>query len=161
MPIANVTVAYVNPPKPGQKVGNIKTNTGEYYRVWNDKLQLFQQNGQYTIEYTDESYNGKAYKMFSKMVGAVAVGSNGAAPTQVGASATGATNFTKSEEMFVMGLIGRCIQGTGGLPDEDTLYNWVLACRGAWRAMAAPVRLQAAPQAQPLQHNELNDEIPF
>ena len=31
-------IAYVNPPKPGKKMGSIKTADGEFYNVWPDKL---------------------------------------------------------------------------------------------------------------------------
>ncbi len=161
MPVANITVAYVNPPKGAAKTGSVKTDAGEYIRVWNDKLSLFAPNGKYTIEYTDENYNGKDYKMFKRMVGN---GGPALAPAKANGMATGSPSTTKSEEMAVMGLIGRTLQGSGGLPDEDTLYHWIVAIRGAWtRGFAAqlgPGPSGVLPSSR-IEPDDLNDEIPF
>lgn len=154
MAVANITVAFVNPPKAGQKKGSVKAEDGTYYGVWPDKLHQYVKGGHYTVEYDEQTgSDGRIWKTISRIV------SNGSG--QAPARATdkgGAPSFTRSEEMFVMGIIGRALQGTGGLPDEDTLTAYVVAARAAWqRGMTSPL----GQPATPLQHQELNDEIPF
>jgi hypothetical protein len=66
---ATVEIQYVNPPKPGKKMGSIKTKDGTYYNVWPDKLHLFQPGQTQMIEYQERS-NGSGGK-FLTAVGVV------------------------------------------------------------------------------------------
>jgi hypothetical protein len=165
MPVAEVTVKYINQPKPGKKMGSIKTTGDEYYNVWPDKLSLFQAGQNYTIEYDQ---NEQGFKSFKKMVG-------GSGAQQVGTTAVVTGNMAaaraqaphkgdaKAEEMFVMGFLNRAYQGSGGVPSETELVAGGTALRNAWQRIFAPVPVPARPSAanQTVVPDELNDEIPF
>lgn len=156
MAIANVTVAYVNQPKDGAKKGTIKTEDGQYYGVWADKLFQYAQGGKYTVEYEESTYQGKTYKTIKRIID----GAPGRVQPITAVAQGGGQ--TKAAEMFAMGMLNRSVQGLGveAIPDEDTIFNKLVALRAAWTsAWAAPLGPQAQPA--PLQRGELNDEIPF
>ena len=125
MPTATINVQYVNPPKPGKKLGNIKTVDGQFYGVDPTQLGQFSPGMAYTIEYDTHTFQGKEYKTFRRMDGALPLPAP--APTHSGRPAQ-----TQAVEMFTMGVIGRALQGSGTVPDRETLTNWVKACRWAF-----------------------------
>lgn len=124
MPSATISVQYVNPPKPGKKQGSIKTVDGQFFGVDPTQLGQFREGGTYTVEYDTHVYQGKEYKTFRRMDGAV--------PQQSAPIATGRPAHTQAVEMFTMGVIGRALQGVGTLPDREILTTWVKTCRWAW-----------------------------
>lgn len=123
MPTATINVQYVNPPKPGKKQGSIKTVDGQFYGVDPTQLGQFREGGTYTVEYDTHVYQGKEYKTFRRMDGVLPL----PAPVQTGRPA-----HTQAVEMFVMGVIGRAMQGVGTLPDREILTTWVRTLRRAW-----------------------------
>lgn len=150
MPVANIVVAYVNQPKPGAKKGSIKTESGEMFGVWPEKLGLFSQGGKYTIEFGVDSVNGKDYKTVKRVI-------EGAGVNQTAAN-LGRGGGTTAAEMFVMGLMNRAYQNTGAPPLEDTAYEQILGLRSAWeRAWATDLK----PKVEKPLSQELNDDIPF
>jgi hypothetical protein len=162
MPVANITVAFVNPPKtPGSKKGSIKGEDGVYYGVWADKLYQFQKGGRYSIEYdTETDSQNRQWNTVKRVI------TNGTGqsplPGQAAATRPGTTHGqpARAEEMFVMGLMNRSYQGTGIVPLEDVAYEQILGLRAAWnRAMNAPLGPTSRPQ--PIQPDEASDEIPF
>jgi len=48
---ATVTVAYVNDPKPGKKIGSIKDDQGHYWSVWPNMLKQFEPGETYELDY--------------------------------------------------------------------------------------------------------------
>lgn len=158
MPVATITVAFVNPPKGAAKSGSIKTEAGDYFRVWQDKLALFSQGWKGTIEYTDESWNGKDYRQFRRIV------DGATSPTRLEGRANGkATGNSpnsdqKSCEMFIMAIMGKAWEGTGKLPSAEEARQYIVDLRWAWEnAWKFPV-----PNVEPdVPQIELNDEIPF
>jgi hypothetical protein len=115
---ATVQVKFVNQPREGKKMGTIKCEDGTIIGVWPNKLNLFQQGQTYTIEYEQ---NGD-FKNFKRII--------------PGAPNTAPSNG-KSEDlgqcgMFIMGVMGRCFQGTSQLPDERVLTDIVRHLRKAW-----------------------------
>lgn len=143
---ATIKVAYVNPPKPGKKLGSIKDENGNYYGVWPDKLSLFEPGRTYTIEFTEE--NG--FKNFKKLAG------SGGSSSARGSGALDA----KAEEMFVMGFMNRCYQGACSVPSKTELVNGMLALRSAWQFVWDP-NTDLPKAAAPVPQDDLNDEIPF
>ncbi len=136
MPTETVTIAFVNEPKVGKKFGSIKSEDGTYYSVKPEQLALFKKGGTYEIQYGLDKTN--TYRNFERIVGASPKNQNIA------------NGHTKSVEMFVMGTIGRSIQGSGTFPDEEVLFEWINAARSAWsRAFAVN------------KSEDMNDDIPF
>jgi len=125
-----VTVQYVNPAQAGKKRGSIKTSTGEYIGVWPNELALFQQGQTYVIEI---EMNGQ-YKNFAGFAGqAAAAPQQPQGQPQPNGSHRPAQGGDKSEDMAVMGIVGRCFHGTGQLPDQNTLSSMMQNVRLAWR----------------------------
>lgn len=113
---ATLRVKYVNQPREGKKMGSIKGEDGTTIGVFPDKLSLFQQGQTYTVEY-DEMDSG--FKRFKRIIpGAPNTVSNG--------------GHDKAVEIFVTGVIGRCFQGTGNLPDDKAMTHMVQTLRIAW-----------------------------
>lgn len=157
MSTAKVTVAFVNPPKPGRKQGSIKTEDGVYIGVWPEMLGQFAKGGTYEIEYDSQTgKDGRVYHSLKKLVS----GSNGA-QAPLNPSAGGGQSHAKAAEMFAMGMLNRSVQGLGveAIPEEDVIFNKIVALRAAWTAAwAAPLGPQT--KQVPLSQ-ELNDDIPF
>ncbi len=65
---ANVDISFINPAKPGKKMGSIKTRDNILYWVYSDKLAQFR-TGPCTIEYNDDP--GNDGKPFLKALGVV------------------------------------------------------------------------------------------
>lgn len=152
MPVTQVTVQYVNGPKPGKKMGSIKDTTGMYYSVWPDKLNLFAPEQTYAIEYEE---NERGYRSFKKMA-------NGSAQSvgSVAGRVTGGVsrpNDAKAEEMFVMGFMNRCYQSTGSVPSQTQLINEMMMLRQAWQA----VWKTNIPKVENIVPDDPSDEIPF
>jgi hypothetical protein len=147
MHTATIEVQYVNEPKEGKKMGTVKTVDGEYYSVWPDKLSLYKPGGTYEVQYTESPFQGKMYKTIKAVKGA------GGQPSRAQASGTASSprGNTQSREMFAMGTIGRCLQGSGTYPDGATLEGWLRDAFQAWDNATAPAPAK----------NDLDDEIPF
>jgi hypothetical protein len=141
MPIETVTVAFVNEPKPGKKYGSIKSEDGIYYSVKPEQLALFKAGGTYEIQYGLDKTG--TYRNFQ--------GISGASPSNPTQASNG---HTKSVEMFVMGTIGRALQGSGTFPDAADLTEWVRSAREAWVNGFSDGSSKRA-------NAPLDDEIPF
>ncbi len=133
MPIETVCVQYVNEPREGKKQGSIKTDDGRYFNVWPEKLELYTAGMTYEIEY-DAKF--KTVKRIISEGGtastpSVASVTHGQA-SHVPSYATTSSGSTKPVEMFVMGVIGRCLEGQGIIPDKQDLTLWVRNLRTAW-----------------------------
>lgn len=124
MPTATINVQYVNQPKPGKKQGSVKTVDGQFYGVDPTQLGQFAPGGTYNIEYDTHTFQGKEYKTFRRM--------DGVLPLQPPVQHSGRPAQTQSVEMFTMGIIGRALQGSGTIPDRETLTTWVKTCRWSW-----------------------------
>lgn len=121
-----ITVAYCNPPGEGKKQATIKSTAGAIYGLFPDKLAHFKVGQTYTVEVQSREFQGRTFKTIKSIVH----GGNG---TQAAPAPSGAPSYTKAEEMFIMGVLGRCYQGTGSLPDALTLTMNVRNLRRAWR----------------------------
>lgn len=143
MNTATIKVRYVNLPREGKKMGSVKTYDDDYYSVWPSDLGKFEPDQTYTVQYEESDYQGKTFKTikFPK-------GPSRAKPSQTQTHTNGST---KSVEMFVMGTIGRSLQGTGTFPDGATLEGWIRDARMAWENGFR----------EPAGNAELDDPIPF
>lgn len=121
MQTATIDVSFVNPPKPGKKMGSVKTRDDDFYLVFPEDLAKFSPGQTYQVNYETNNFNGTDFKTikFPKT----------RQPSRVPAKANG---HTQSVEMFVMGTIGRCLQGAGTFPEAAQLTEWVRDARKAW-----------------------------
>ncbi len=137
---AQVDISFINPAKPGKKMGSIKTRDNVLFWVYSDKLAQFS-TGPCTIEYNDDP--GKDGKPFLKALGVV--GGNGAgaatpvAPTPapppgsswhkpVAAPHQNGNGHNKDEMIFVMNQMAAAInagQVVVGSPEYIPFLNKV------------------------------------
>ena len=62
MKTAIVTVAFLNPPKPGKSKANMKCTDESFYLMDPVALGLFEVGKTYEVEYTESTYNGTVYR---------------------------------------------------------------------------------------------------
>lgn len=132
---ATIEVAYVNPPKEGRKMGDVKDTDGQYWKVWPDKLDFFKPGHKYDIEYTTDEFKGKTFCMVKKMT---PVTENPPTATQKAVQTVSGNSGGRmpSVEMAVMGLVGRFLGGMGQggaeYPTEIALTAMMVITRRAW-----------------------------
>ena len=142
MPIAAVTIQYVNPPKEGRKMGSIKTEELGYIGVWPDKLDLFQKGKRYVVEYEIKHGNdGREFKNFVRIKSE---------------EPQAKESDTKAKDIFVTGVVGRYLQGAGTWPEGNTLALMVAQAREAWEVGME----QKAPKKEETE-DFLQDSVPF
>lgn len=164
---AQVTVTYVNHPAPGKKMGNIKTNELGTVFVWPNKLADFHGPGNYLIEYSETPPSQPGQNPFRKYESMLANPQQPAVqqppPPQPYQQPRPAPltyerdepAHTQSCSIFVTGVIGRCLQGTGTFPDAHTLRSMIYNAKVAWET---EMEGKQAPQ-DPAQYDERNPPI--
>ncbi len=152
---ATIEVANVFPAKPGKKTGFVKTTDDELYGVWPNDLPRFRPGETITIQYEEREYNGTIYKTIKSPKGAPR-GNSAQLPLPIPSPGTN----TKAVEMFVMGAIGRYLQGNGqaggSFPTTPELTDFVRTARTAFEK---GMKDEPPPQKDP--YKDLDDEIPF
>lgn len=116
MTIAEVTVAYVNPPRGSAISGSIKDSAGAYYGIkWPDWENEFKPGNKYRVEYTQKGQfrNITRYKLMAE----------GAAPAPSAASAThrGDVSPDVARRMFV----GACMHGFAAASGDKLTPRYV------------------------------------
>lgn len=126
MQTAEITVAYVNPPKPGKKSGSVKSTDGVSY--WGPPAALAQYDvGEtYMIQYETNEAG------FNNLVTAKSHTPKQGMDPQAPPPRTQSSSHTKSVEMATMGFLGRCYQGTGNVPSAETLEVQMRSFIVAW-----------------------------
>lgn len=144
-----VQVQYVNPPKPGKKMGSIKTADGRYMGVWPDKLTRFQQGGTYTIKTETQGD-------FTKVVDVVTDGGGQEqqAPQQQ-RPAGRPTDDATAERIYVCGIVNAAVSN-GVEPTTASLVEITKAAREAYRQTFGG-QAAAGGSGAPMP----NDSIPF
>ena len=155
-----ITPRYVNPPKdPSWSHGSIKDTNNQLYSVDKNHLGLFQQNVPVIV--TLEQKPNQKYPQIIAVNGQ-ALGF-GPAPAPAGMTPIGqampqipqpmapppiSQEMDKAMHIFVTGIIGRALHGTGSVPDYNTLSSMVYNARRAFiEGMAEPIT-QDEPQGQ-------------
>lgn len=127
MPVATVTVDFVNQPKEGKKFGSIKTKELEYISVKPEDLAKFSKGSKYQIEYTQTD---QGYKNFVRIVAQ----SNGVAPN-------GSRNADSARDIYVTGVVGRAMgSGKFGMDEIGLLTAKAIA---AWESHLSPKKEEA------------------
>src|ERR1700686_3180521 len=62
MPTTTMTIAYINPPKPGKQRGSIKGTDGRFLGCFADKFHLFEIGQTYDVNYNEVPMNGSLLK---------------------------------------------------------------------------------------------------
>lgn len=141
MPTAQITVLYVNPPKPGKRKGTIKTDTLGLVGCWPNQLLWFQRGQVYTIEYEDDGQykNVKRVVPLETVANAAAIGNyaNGHGPSPQASRAEtrrypqgGQQNKPDSKAIFLTGVVQQAM-GSGQFKATDIVALTVNAST-AW-----------------------------
>jgi len=157
MPNATVTVAYVNPPKPGKKMGSIKDTNDEYYGVYPEKLSLFQKGGTYEIDYLVQGDFKKVRDV--KPAGGMAL-SGGTTQNGNGGNYR-PTSPVDAERMYVCSLVNAGIQAGRIDFTEGAIEAATNAARNAWRNTFGAVTPLNTPAPPVRGRSDMDDDIPF
>jgi hypothetical protein len=122
MPIAKVTVNYVNAPAAGKQYGSIKTEELGYLSVKPGDLALFAKGHKYEVEYEERGQ----YKNFVRL----------AAPPP-GAPAQAAGNDDVQRMIFVTGVVGRAM-GSGKFGASE-IKELTLEANEAFRELTSQI----------------------
>ena len=143
---ADITVAYINPPKEGKVWGNIKDTANNIYYGPPEKLAMFKPGETCKMEYT-LSKDGK-FKNIGHKVGIPAVLQKPVAPAP-----RAPTNPTDSLRMGTMGMVNAFIH-SGQVPmQRDAIKSTIKMCMEAYNDE------WGTPAMNESKH-EFNDEIP-
>lgn len=134
---ANIAIAYVNPPKAGKKNGSVKTKTGEMFGVPPEKLDQFQQGGEYAVEYSERQFNGQTYRT---IIAATLM----QPPVQSRSNDTGKygnKDDATAERIFVCGALNAHVSSGQAEMSAAYIGNIVNILREVWRTeMAGPAK---------------------
>ncbi len=138
MQLETITVQYVNPPKPGKKMGSIKDTAGRYINVWPDKLDQFQPNGTYNVMLEQGEWQGKTTYTLKSMADdtqrvPAAKPVTQAVPLKPIPLSPRETSPRDAERMFVCSLMNAAIQGKQVNLAEDDLASVVNSLRFVWQ----------------------------
>lgn len=162
---------YVNPPKPGGKMGSIKDQEGGFYLVSPAYLSNFQIGQPVNIEYGEKMGQQGPIRFINSINGLRITGQQG--PVQAGdrpaPTPQNVPQSDKEEGMFIMGVVGRAM-GSGKFEAHEVpvLTKWAAE---AWKHRHTPFRME---QNHGLDNNPItgeqamhggpdpdDDEIPF
>lgn len=154
MTVAEVTVAYVNPPKGRARSATIKDTVGAYYGIDPGWQSQFSPGSTYKIEYeTNGQYrNVTRFKLVSA----------GAAPT-AGASRGHAQDDGLAERIFVCGALNATLSNPNVQPHElagSALVELVSKYRKVWAGTFGKPS-GGPPLGSTETKDDMNDEIPF
>ena len=97
-----ITCQYVNFPKPGKRLGSIKTSEGEFFGVEPSLLRIFQQGEVCVVEYTESpKTGGGVWKNIKRKISSTPTALQ-KPPIQYPRART---NPVDQEQMFVVGLL--------------------------------------------------------
>ena len=107
MTVATVTIEFVNPPKPGKKMGSIKTKELGLIWAWPNQLEIFNQGHHYSIEYSED----KDFKKFVKLAPPTASNAATHFPEHEmpAVKAPPRVDTTLQEHIFVCGIVNNWV----------------------------------------------------
>ena len=141
MQLETITVQYVNPPKPGKKMGSIKDVAGRYINVWPDKLAQFQPNQTYSVLLEQGEWQGKTTYTLKSMADDAPAARPHLVPAPQAVQTPRAmqaippreTSARDAERMFVCSLLNAAIQSGQVEIGSGELTSITNALRSAWQ----------------------------
>ena len=139
--VAEVTIQYVNDPKPGKKMGSIKTAELGYFGVFPNMLRQFSTNEVCRVEYES---NGDFKKVTKKLASAVREPTKQVRPR---------SDPAESEQIFAVALTKEFIARGDVTCDSDSLTRVVNTCREVYRKTFGGAEAQ--------RRDDMSDSIPY
>lgn len=146
---AEITVAYVNPPKAGKKWGNVKDTAGTCYFGPPGMLNQFQPGETCKIEFELGGNDGTLRSLKHKVSTTPAALVRQATPIP-----RAPTNPRDGERMGTMGMVNAFIHSGGVELHRDAIKAAINVCREAYNDV------WGTPQKQKTEQ-EFSDEIPY
>jgi hypothetical protein len=145
---------YVNQPKEGKKYGNIKTADDEKYYALPDLLEKFSVGVAANVQIETQKWGNMQAKVIQ------AVSEETPSPSPVAPKAVQAAKADVDRmDMFVTAVMGKLFEGTGVLPDRETLGHQVQDLRWAWnQPRTGEINLSAD---KPSNDSQDEQDLPF
>lgn len=151
MTTLNFTIANLYDPKPGKKVGSIKTQTGEWISYWPSDKGQFQEGGSYSALCDARDWEGKTYYTVKSPGKGGNIQMQGQTP-QAASPSQPAQTGSKDDTITRIAIAKSCIEAHESMQAADAWYAWVM------RLEIPTVTPVASAQGA---DSDLNDEIPF
>lgn len=133
-PVADLTVKYVNQPKPGKHNGSVKDEAGQFYLCPPTMLSQFAPGMRCKIEYKAETgRDGTEWRTIQKVIG----GANGAAPVVPKNNYRPSSDPTEGRKIAVLALAKECIGKLESerLSEESLVAVLQMCCRAYDRVL--------------------------
>ena len=148
-----ITVAKVEPPAAGRKQGTVHDTKGGRWKVWADKIPLYNIGSTYEVNYKTNNFNGQTFNVIetAKKVGT-------ATPQEATAAAAtyNVSDEKRSEQIAVLAIVKEWV---AKIPVGDTagLVHAIRSAREAWKqayAKPMPTRIESGPP------DDMDDGLP-
>lgn len=158
-----ITVAAIEWPQAGKKMGAVIDSTGQRWGVWPDKLPGYQEFKSYEIAYKSRDYQGRTYYTIE-----TATPLNGGRvtgliiPKTVPPKQEESFDDKRRMDIFVCGAFNNIMANPSMNPTALTNADMVALVRGlkqVWTLTLGPQAQAVLPRGA--SDDELNDEIPF
>lgn len=148
-PMADITVKYVNQPKPGKKLGNVKDDQGNYWFVQPAMLSQFAPGMKCKVEYKAGTFSdGTESRTVTKIIG------GNLAPTVPKNDYRARSNPAEAKQIAVLALAKECIHVMA--PEElseDKLVAILTMCSRAYDRTLGGVQAQ--------RRDDMDDNVNF
>lgn len=155
MTSAVITVAGITPPAAGKKQGDIIDTQGNKWKVWGDKLHLYQMGATYNINYDTNEFKGQNFNVVKTVSPAIPQQSVPPAPhtpQSAPPNAPQGQQFTAKDKLiYICGLMNNTVGNPSLNPLELTLIELKSQqdkYEQLWRATFG-------------KRSDMDDEIPF
>lgn len=160
--VAEITIQYVNQPK-GKGPGSIKDSRGAYWKVWPDKMELFEgREGQtVAVTYYEEEYEGKPQCTVIGIAGGRVRAVPRRGPRLVPPApppSSGISPAEKDDRIAVLALV-KGVPEFGVVASNGDVQKGIQilrTLRAIWHGFTRP----NGPAPRPSLQQELDDEIP-
>lgn len=145
--VAEIEVAYVNPPKEGKKMGSIKSKAGDYYWAYPNALEPFKQGMKCQIEYEAKARDdGSEFRTLKKLVG------SSHAPSMPKHNYSAAKNPAESKQIAVLTIVKEWVPKIP-MGDEEALVHAIEVASRAYDRTLGGVQAQ--------RRDDMDDNIPY
>jgi hypothetical protein len=151
---AQITVAFVNPPKTGKKRWTIKDKSEVLWGAMPDIAAKFKQGGVYNITYREEAFNGNIYKVVESVLEVSAPPAN--QPAAPGGSTYKPYDADTQRRIFVCGAMNAILSNTNTIPSNIPSESLVMIIN----TLCTAYNNSMLSKGQKFDE-EMGDEIPF
>ncbi|SRR6266436_627589 len=160
MQTTTITVAAIEWPAAGKKLGAIIDNSGQRWGVWPDKLPGYQQGRSYEIGYESSDFKGRTYYTV-KTATPVSGGIPGLIipmPPALESRPVSNEDNQRRMDIFVSVLINNSKFDPASASEQEVV-DVINKFKNIWKRVYGPQAQETLPKGA--LNKELNDEVPF